>query len=313
MPARVIVVDDCSKDGTPDFVRESFAEQLNNGVLQLHVLEHNSGPSVARQKGIELCDTPYITFVDADDYYLTDDVFSQIIPILQQHSPDFLMFKYKTRHGNVTLSKDFKALSEGLHSSREAMITKVNVSDPPIWHYIWNKVYKTSIIREHSIIFNANRKSGEDVTFNDDYLAVSNNVFVLDKFFYLYDCSNASSLTRSRQTPVGTPTFEHYSIVWKQELERYKKLVANSQRLLCYDECICQLRKDFCMYIFKLERSTRHYDFHKDILNLIRGFDDYGEVIKYIPFVKRKQRIGKLKGNLRKVVKNTLKFLTRQK
>jgi len=127
LPQKVFVVDDCSTDDTPGFIRQTFSEHIDNGLIELHVLGQNSGPSVARQKGIELCQTPYITFVDADDYYLTDEVFQKVYPILWQHSPDFLMFKYKTRHGNVTLSKNFKTLSEGMHSSREAMIVKVNV------------------------------------------------------------------------------------------------------------------------------------------------------------------------------------------
>lgn len=309
LPTKVIVVDDCSTDGTPDFIRQSYSEQTNTGLLQLHVLEYNSGPSVARQKGIELCDTPYITFVDADDCYLSDDVFLQISPILQQQLPDFLMFKYKTRHGNVTLSKDFKVFPEGLYSSREAMIAKVNVSDPPIWHYLWNKVYKTNIITDYSITFNAYRKSGEDVAFNDDYLAVSSNVYFLDKFFYLYDCNSSASLTRNRKTTDANPTFEQYSMVWKQELERYEKLVANSQRLGCFDECAGQLRRDFCMYLFKTERSTRQYDFYSDLKNLMRQFSDYEATIKYLPSVKRKYLIDRAKGRLRLIAKSLVKVV----
>jgi glycosyltransferase involved in cell wall biosynthesis len=56
---RVLVADANSTDGTPDIVR-SFRDRLNVGVIR------GGMPSVGRNHGAALADTPYILFLDAD-------------------------------------------------------------------------------------------------------------------------------------------------------------------------------------------------------------------------------------------------------
>jgi len=199
-----------------------------------------------------------------------------------------------------------------MHSSREAMIAKVNVQDPPVWHYVWNKVYKTSIIKENSIAFDISRKSGEDVAFNDDFLVASSNVYFLDRYLYLYDCSNATSLTRQKPQKTSTPTYEQALSTWQQELKRYEKLVRNSQHLCCHAECIERLQKDFCMYLFRLRNSTRQYDYHSQLMQDVRQFDDYEAVIKHLAAVRRQYAIGKLKGKFRQRIKKLMKLVLRE-
>lgn len=223
------------------------------------------------------------------------------------------MFKYKTSHGNVTLNKDFRHIPEGLVSSREAMIAKVNYPNPPIWHYVWNKIYKTTVIKDNGIAFDANRKSGEDVAFNDDFLVVAKNVYFLDKYFYLYDCSNTSSLTRNKKfSEQAIPSYERTLDTYRNELQRYQRLIANSQRLGCFNECVGQLRKAFCMYLYRLDISARGCDYHEKLMQAIRLFDDYDEMAKYYPVVKRKYITDKAKGKLRKSAKALLKYVLRE-
>jgi len=56
---RVLVADANSTDGTPDVVR-IFASRLNVDVIR------GGTPSVGRNHGAELADTPYVLFLDAD-------------------------------------------------------------------------------------------------------------------------------------------------------------------------------------------------------------------------------------------------------
>src|SRR5438067_5565855 len=56
---RVLVADANSTDGTPEIVR-SFADRLNVSVIG------GGMPSVGRNQGAALADTPYILFLDAD-------------------------------------------------------------------------------------------------------------------------------------------------------------------------------------------------------------------------------------------------------
>jgi glycosyltransferase involved in cell wall biosynthesis len=62
-PARVIVVDDCSSDGTASRVLDAGAE-LAVEVVRLDV---NCGPAAARQAGLERVTSEFTGFLDADD------------------------------------------------------------------------------------------------------------------------------------------------------------------------------------------------------------------------------------------------------
>lgn len=63
----IIVVDDCSTDNSLA-VLEELKERYDNIVI--HRQERNRGVSCARNIGLSLVKTEYVTFVDADDFYV---------------------------------------------------------------------------------------------------------------------------------------------------------------------------------------------------------------------------------------------------
>ncbi len=69
IPVRVIVVDDCSSDGSYTLV-----EALAAGEPRLTAVrqEKNAGPSAARNAALKLVETPWVAVLDADDYLLPD-------------------------------------------------------------------------------------------------------------------------------------------------------------------------------------------------------------------------------------------------
>lgn len=75
----LVVVDDGSKDGTPD-----AAEQFGSRVKVLR--QDNSGPAAARNSGIAAARGDFITFLDADDVWLPGKVSMQVQYL--QHHPD---------------------------------------------------------------------------------------------------------------------------------------------------------------------------------------------------------------------------------
>lgn len=76
LPAQIIVVDDASSDGTPEVVKGWASE--HGFPVRVEVLETNSGPATARNRGIELADTEFIAFLDSDDEYLPDTLARQM-------------------------------------------------------------------------------------------------------------------------------------------------------------------------------------------------------------------------------------------
>lgn len=72
----ILIVDDCSDDGTAEFVRNEF-DSLENK-LRVFSLDRNSGPAVARNKAIENSKGQYIAFLDSDDLWLPSKLEVQI-------------------------------------------------------------------------------------------------------------------------------------------------------------------------------------------------------------------------------------------
>lgn len=300
--AFIIIVDDCSTDGTIELIKEEFCCECETGQIKIITLKNNSGPSIARQEGIRNVVTPYLTFMDADDCYISDMALLQMQNILQQENPDLLMFKYITLHKKIQLKKRYH-YKEGLTTVQEALITKI-CHPNPIWHYVWNKCYKTRIIKEHSISFNPHLRSAEDVAFNEDYLICVNNIYYLDEYHYLYNCTNNNSLTRHPNTHIENNKEELLLKRWENERLHYFKIQEHIRRLNCYTECIDFIRKDICYLIYYVRKEIQGQPYETKLLAKIQSeCPEYGEVIKKFPQVKREYYIKKTKKNLKLLIK----------
>lgn len=78
-PARIIVIDDASQDGTADAARR-WAEEHDFPVT-VEVLAENGGPAVARNRGIELATTEYVAFLDSDDEHTPQTLERLVAPL----------------------------------------------------------------------------------------------------------------------------------------------------------------------------------------------------------------------------------------
>ena len=79
----VIIVDDCSTDGTEEFVKN-----ITDSRVRYFRNEKNSGPEFSRSFGLRHAQGKYITFIDDDDYYTDYDFFSKAIKIFEEHDSE---------------------------------------------------------------------------------------------------------------------------------------------------------------------------------------------------------------------------------
>lgn len=63
----IIVVDDCSRDGTSSFVIDKYKEYVLGGLIKVVCLVKNSGPGEARNLGMHLARNQFVAFLDSDD------------------------------------------------------------------------------------------------------------------------------------------------------------------------------------------------------------------------------------------------------
>ena len=93
----MILVDDYSSDETVAVIKD-FIEKDKR--IQLHQLQSNSGPAVARNKGIENVSGKYMTFLDADDIWF-EDFIENSIKTIQETGIHFVFSSYKRSDENL--------------------------------------------------------------------------------------------------------------------------------------------------------------------------------------------------------------------
>lgn len=74
VPMEIIVINDCSKDGTEDVIRQ----YLDNPVIRYIKNEKNLGASGSRNRGVRLAKGKYVAFLDADDWWESDKLKKQL-------------------------------------------------------------------------------------------------------------------------------------------------------------------------------------------------------------------------------------------
>jgi len=169
---QVIIVNDKSKKGY-EYIAKQFKKLIDINIINMEV---NGGPGVARQKGLEACKTPYITFIDADDIYL-DSLFMQGVI-------EYLDTELNCTNVNVMFLEEREEQKFLRHDNDVT--------------WVFGKVYRVKFLRKHNIGFSELR-ANEDLEFNIkiDLLQTDEEYthFINDKQVYLWRMKE-DSITR---------------------------------------------------------------------------------------------------------------------
>lgn len=167
----VLMINDGSTDNSEnickDFLKDKRFKLIN---------KKNGGVSSARNIGIEKCNGDYILFVDADDWCKKD--------LLQQtmeynNTYEMICFSYFKAYKDINIKEELK-VEQNSDIKKEILINKT------IGGYLWNKVFKVQIIKEHNIKFNENISYCEDLLFIKQYIEYVKKVKYLNIPLYYY-------------------------------------------------------------------------------------------------------------------------------
>ncbi|MDD6489417.1 MAG: glycosyltransferase [Clostridia bacterium] len=178
----LILVDDGSKDSSGE-ICDRYGK-TNQNIKVFH--QKNQGPSAARNKGIELATGEYIRFADSDD---------EVLPVDEIIHKDFDLGIYNAQLLNENL-ECIRTIQVGISGDRteQELLEEMNESNKAAFlHYIWNKVYKTEIIKNNGIMFDESLSLGEDFSFNCKYLCYCKRIFLSAEvgYSYFYRCSDS--------------------------------------------------------------------------------------------------------------------------
>lgn len=182
----IIIIDDGSVDST-----RSKVEDIINKDSRVKIFNQiNSGPSVARNNGIQQATGEYIVFVDSDDKVNNLYIEKLVIQMLKDDL-DCVCCGYieESTYGNVNLNH-FWCDNEKIDKDQF-----INFVFNGVGGVLWAKIFKRSIIIENNIRMNPKIFMCEDLIFILEYLKYSNKFGVINDYLYHYNRLNESSIS----------------------------------------------------------------------------------------------------------------------
>ena len=260
----IILVDDGSPDKSPQIIDEMASN--DDRIKVIH--EKNGGVSSARNRGIAAATGEYIMFVDGDDW-VDDDYVSYFVDLIEKHGCDIGMDK-----NNYMVEKTMSA-DKSYRVSAEKAIEWIYLGT--LFVAVWNKIYKTSLLRESGVLFNEEIWYGEGMLFNIECLQCVEEVAIGEKAVY-HQTYNPDSAMRSfnlESNFCGIRSMELQKDVWKKKSRAIKRAwtyhrycfnrtiigglvdseIVDENREV-YDECVRNLRKGILIPL-SVERNPR--------------------------------------------------------
>lgn len=183
----IIIINDGSADKTKQIISE-FAKKDKRIKF---ITQENQGPSVARNKGMEIAHGKYISFVDSDDW-IDNDFLEKLYNASEKEDCNIavscMIREYASRKKyrlNFDSLQVYKTLKE-----------KIDVCDVPNCCYVCGKLFKRNLIQNHKFL------SGvyfEDVQWLPSVILESDKLAVVPDVNYHY-VVNKNSIVKSNNS-----------------------------------------------------------------------------------------------------------------
>ena len=205
----VIVVDDCSTDGSVNIV-ENAIEHFDGRLKLVKQSKNSGGPAAPRNIGLDMARGKYISFIDNDDLFM-ENAFEDFYKAAEQTQADVV---HAERHlENPRLDENFFITS----CQTEDFVDKITIETNDIakrielfnkkrFWYVWNKIFRRDFLMEHNIKF-------PDVTASDDLLFSFFTVYLAKKYVRI---PNITNIYRRRNTSLSQESLsvENYVNKW---------------------------------------------------------------------------------------------------
>jgi len=178
----ILLINDGSTDNS-GHICESYSK-VDNRIKVVH--QQNSGPSIARNNGIQKASGEFIQFVDSDDQ-LEPYTIERLIESVQ-NSVEMVICGFKTinYYKNKRITKEFIPSIDGIFDNNEFMQNFGILYKESLLHSQCNKLYRKSVLEKYNIRFQEGVSFGEDLLFNIDYLKVCKHIAVIKDLLYFY-------------------------------------------------------------------------------------------------------------------------------
>lgn len=222
-----ILVDDGSTDGS-DVICEEYTRKDSHFVV---AHSQNGGPGIARNVGLDIVDSPWVTFIDSDDYvdehylenflkYNEQDQFTQVIQ-------SYHCMGYEAEDKDTLYPGTTYIYNEATVGRRSAYIEDNNI----LYNWaVWCKVFSMEIIRKHHIRFDERMFCSQDGIFWHHYLCHVNKLIFIPERSYTYYCPRKfNSVSRGGR-------FINTVNTWLVIADNYKQISAVLPQRFCMSQ-----------------------------------------------------------------------------
>ncbi len=194
-----IVIDDGSADSTAQIVREMMAKNSRVRLLS----KKNAGVSAARNDGIRMASGEWFVTLDADDY-IDPDMIRRLWETADENGADTVICGFRMVYDDGR-KKAFR-MEEDYTDDKEEFIDAVFIElyDKHLISTHSNKLYRTSLVRQHQIYYNEDLAVNEDIDFVLRYLRNCSIISVIRGVYLNY-------VQQETGKSLNT-TFQHYGI-----------------------------------------------------------------------------------------------------
>lgn len=287
----IICIDDGSTDSSPDILKE-YSNQIRI------ITQENGGQASARNLGINEAQGEYIAFIDSDDF-IDQTMLEKLYTKAKDNNLDIAMCKIATYDNQTEEIKDnvwyymlgvFRDFDKDIFNHKDTKEFTCNIAVTP-----YNKIYKTSLLKENNILFPEGLIFEDEKFFYDTYLR-ANKVSIVEEFLYYYrvnregstvDISKENDYTdiieiskQIRKTFKDTDNYEDYKYLLNNRLihlqlsrftetsPKYKEkffnlLKEDLQEVLKDNEIKDNLDSDVKFRVEKILKAKKYNDFEK--------------------------------------------------
>lgn len=184
----LILVNDGSTDKSLDICEEFQKKDNRIRIISIK----NSGPSVARNKGLSESKGELLQFVDSDDF-VEVNITEKLINALNENS-QLVISGYNSIFEDTV---EEKYLTDKIYDLKDTLENFTELYENLQFQYLWNKIYIASIIKKNNLKFSEETKRGEDILFNIKYIEHCNFINIISDRLYNYVHYNTDSLTKN--------------------------------------------------------------------------------------------------------------------
>lgn len=309
----LILVNDGSVDKSLEICQDYAKRDSRIQIIN----QPNGGICVARNSGLRMAKGEYLAFIDNDDVYLPD-LLEENYNLAIKYKADILKYGNKfIKHKNFSPTNicstgklDEKKLWIIQKEDIREKYRKINNADLLV--YVWDGLFKTSLIKEHEITFDTIFKSGhEDRVFCMQLYPYVNCIVINPKIYYQHIVYKSSAsmvfspdrigdteilLNHERQLFDVLSLAELYPHYWQERVMTYVILICSICRKpeaqLSFDEVFSifhQLREKY--YAKEFLGSLKNVNYKKRFKNKMYSYlfeHNHLKILAYFLLVDRR-------------------------